>query len=257
VTVSIMLILGGAAAAGAEVRRLPSQTETGGYCAALLGQGAQVWDDEGTPGAGVYPPARAGAMSFMLPGLGQQRMGHTRRAAVYMSLETAGWITAGASLWQSIARRSAYEDYAVAFAGVDGTGYGKDYYRTVGGYISNEGPGGYNEYIRREARDLYYPDLEAMERYYEQNAITGTLGWRWETDAARGRFNHLRRGSESAQRRALYAGFFLLGLRIASAVDAVVLARGPQAESAAVPRQIGLEIGPRPGGFYLALNRPF
>ena len=42
-----------------------------------------------------------------------------------------------------------------AAASVPGTGHSKDYYEKVGGWISNDGPGGYNEYVRREARDLY------------------------------------------------------------------------------------------------------
>lgn len=244
------------AAGSAGTPFLPGREDSGGYAAHIAAVGE-------VPGESDYrhdplSPARAGAMSFLLPGLAQQRMGMSSRAYVFYALEAAGWITIGASLYQASSRRDAYEEYAVAFAGVDGTGYDEGYYEKVGRYISNDGPGGWNEYVRREARDLYYPDLAAMESYYEQNALTGEMGWRWNSLDARGRFNDLRSGSDSAERNALYAGFFLLGLRVVSAVDAVRLSRSePDDGVAAGGEPLRLEAGPLPGGFYLSLNRPF
>lgn len=249
----MLAILMPATAAGADGPGLVVAPAEGGYSAALVRDGfpAEMRADEGIP---PYSAGKAGGLSFLLPGLSQYRMGRTRRASIYFTLEAAGWITVGASLWQSSARRDAYEDYAVALADVPGTGHSDEYYEKVGGWTSNDGPGGYNEFVRREARDLYYPDLEAMEEYYAQNAITGSMAWRWESDGDRRRFNSLRSGSESAERNALYAAFFLLGLRVVSAVDAVVLARrAPDGPSTG----FRIETGPQPGGFYLALNRPF
>ncbi|MDD3642633.1 MAG: hypothetical protein PHQ19_04125 [Candidatus Krumholzibacteria bacterium] len=251
--VMLSIILAGSAAGAAEGPRPVLAPAPGGYAAALVRDGLPpgMQDDGDIP---PYSAGKAGGLSFLLPGLAQYRMGRAVRASVYFTLEAAGWIAVGASLWQESARRDAYEDYAVALAGVPGTGHEEEYYEKVGGWTSNDGPGGYNEYVRREARDLYYPDLDAMEEYYAQNAITGSMSWRWESDGDRRRFNSLRSGSESAERNALYAAFFLLGLRVVSAVDAVVLARQvPEPQ----PTGLRFEAGPRPGGFYLALNRPF
>lgn len=249
----ILLVLATVSAGAAEGPALVRAPAEGGYAAALVRDAFShgMRNDDGIP---PYSAGTAGGLSFLLPGLGQYRMGRSTRASVYFALEAAGWVTVGASLWQSYARRDAYEEYAAALGGVSGTGYSEEYYEKVGGWISNDGPGGYNEYVRREARDLYYPDIGAMETYYEQNAIAGTMSWRWESDSDRRRFNSLRSGSESAERNALYAAFFLLGLRVVSAVDAVVLARQVPDEQ---PTGLRFEAGPQPGGFYLALDRPF
>lgn len=253
VLILIPILLTASLAGAAEGPRLVVAPAEGGYAAALVRDGLPpgTMADEGIP---PYSAGKAGGLSLLLPGLPQYQMGRTTRASIYFTLEAVGWVAVGASLWQASARQDAYEEYAVALAGVPGTGHSKDYYEKVGGWISNDGPGGYNEYVRREARDLYYPDLGAMDEYYTQNAISGSMSWRWESDGERRRFNTLRSGSESAERNALYAVFFLVGLRVVSAVDAVMLAKRVPDEPSTGLR---FEAGPRPGGFYLALNRPF
>ena len=252
----LLILLISAAVSAAETPKPVLAPASGGYAAALVRDGfpPEMVEDAGIP---PYSAGKAGGLSLLLPGLSQYRMGRTTRASIYFTLEAAGWIAVGASLWQSSARRDAYEEYAVALAGVPGTGHTDEYYEKVGGWISNDGPGGYNEYVRREARDLYYPDLEATEEYYSQNAISGSMSWRWESDGDRRRFNSLRSGSESAERNALYAAFFLLGLRVVSAVDAVMLARRASEPAPAGQGSFRIEAGPRPGGFYLAVGRPF
>lgn len=251
---ALMTLVPAAACAGTPF--LPGREDSGGY-AAHLAAGGRV-PREVAERNDPLSSGRAGAMSLLLPGLAQDRMGRDSRAYIFYALEAAGWITVGASLYQASARTDAYEEYAMAYADVNGAGYDEGYYEKVGRFVSNEGPGGWNEYVRREARDLYYPDLSAMEAYYEQNSLTGEMGWRWASDQARRRFNELRSGSDSAERNALYAGFFLLGLRVVSAVDAVRLSRQATEDvSAADGGPIRLEAGPVPGGFYLSLNRPF
>jgi hypothetical protein len=235
----------------------PSPSSPRGYAAEIAG--GAIPNDYGLqePAGAAYSPGKIGGMSFLLPGLGQHRMGRTTRAYVYFALEAAGWITIGSSLWQSHSRRIAYEEYAVSLADVNGTGHSEDYYEKVGSYISNDGPYGYNEYVMREARDLYYPDREAMDAYFQENAIVGVMGWRWESQDDRKKFNSLRSGSNSAERNAVYAAFYLLGLRVVSAVDAVFIARKTTEVSSTGGMPIRVEAGPRPGGFYIALNRSF
>lgn len=204
-----------------------------------------------------YSPLREGLASMLLPGLGQLRMGRTLRARVFFGLEGAAWIAIGGFLWQGYARENAYEDYAVAFAGVSGTSHSDDYYETIGKFLSNDGPGGYNEYVRREARDLYYPNLDAMNVYFDQESITGADAWRWESTTTFNRYNHLYDGSRAAYRNALYAGIFAMALRVVSSVDAIRLARGSGDNEPSGGESVSMSVRHRPGGFLLSFTKPF
>ena len=205
------------APAGAPALVIASESPPGvGVAADALAE----WSAAGDAGTGAYSPARIGLASFLLPGLGQQRLGHTVRSRVYFALEGAAWVAIGSFLWQGYAREEAYREY--------------------------------NEYIRREARDLYPTDAEAMENYYEANAIGGDQSWRWENETAFDRYRDLRDGSRSSYRRALYAGIFAVMLRVVSTVDAVRLAQGANAEPA-----LSLELDHRGGLFMLACRRSF
>ena len=212
----------------------------------------------GAPGAvatGVSPLS-AGASSLLLPGFGEQRLGHALRAKVFFGLEAVGWISVASFLWAGHSRANAFKDYAVVFAGVTGTDHSDDYYKTIGEYVASDGPGGYNESVRREARDLYYPDVEAMDSYYHAHAITGDEGWSWRDESAYGRYGSLRDGSRFDNRVALYAAFGLAALRIVSAADAVRLARIDGRPAAGEGRtSIGFE--PAPRGMALYVQRSF
>jgi hypothetical protein len=228
-----------------------------GVAAGIVAPDMQTGDRPGLAGGPVYSPLKEGAASFALPGLGQLRMGRTIRSKIYFTLEGAAWVAIGSFLWQGYAREQAYRDYAMAFADVDGTSHSDDYYETIGKFISNEGPGGYNEYVRREARDLYYPDIDAMNAYFESNSIMGAESWRWESEQAYRRYNHLRDGSRSSYRTALYAGFFALALRIVSSVDAVRLARGSGSERRDDTGSISMKLGHQRGGFRVSIKKSF
>jgi hypothetical protein len=248
---------GAAAADSSFSLELPTDIPAGGH-GRYLASGGLAQEEAPAVAAGKYSPSREGGMSFLLPGLGQYRMGRKTRAYIYWALEGAGWAMLGSSLYRAGSKEDQYQDYAVAYAGVSGTGYDKSYYENVGRWISSDGPGGYNEYVRREARDLYYPDLTAMEAYYLDNYISDEMAWRWTSTEAQRNFNTLRGDSEDAERYAIYSAFFLFGLRVVSAVDAVFLARGANNEvdtSSSIP--VRFEAGPTPGGFFFAVNRPF
>ncbi|MBU8921522.1 MAG: hypothetical protein KOO63_06860 [Bacteroidales bacterium] len=207
--------------------------------------------------SGLYrSPAKEAGLSFLLPGLGQHRMGNDLRAKVYFGLEGVGWVAAGAFFYQSLVRRDEYEEYADVYAGLNGSGYGESYYETISNYISNDGPGGYNEYVLREARNLYYPDKAAMDDYYEENVITGDMSWRWETDKAYYNYRELFAGSDTSRRRAVYALFFIVGLRVVSMVDALKLARDSNERMDREPG-ISIHVEPERGGFRMSLCRSF
>jgi hypothetical protein len=170
-------------------------------------------------------PIKAGMSSLILPGLGEQRLGHALRAKVFFGLEAIGWISVASHFWTGYSREQSYKDYAVVFADVNGTDHPDDYYKTIGRYMTSDGSDGYNESVRRDARDLYYPDVEAMDSYYRSHALTGNEGWSWRDEAAYLRYGSLRDGSRFAYRVALYSAIGLAALRIVSAADAVRLAR--------------------------------
>ncbi len=204
-----------------------------------------------------YSPASVIARSFLLPGLGQRKLGHSIRARIYFALEGAGWIGLGAFTWQSIARKNAYEDYAVAFADVKGTGCSDNYYETIGNYMSSDGPGGYNEDVMRDARDYYPDDEDAKDAYYDEYSFTGVDSWRWVTDRAYDRYNSLRKGSNTAERRAIYALFYMLGLRVISSVDAGRMVMRSNDASKESDSGTSFRIEQDSSGISLFLNRSF
>jgi hypothetical protein len=261
-TISLLLIAtvsqGAMAAKPAFTTELPSETPAGGHGWYLASGGLAQEETVETRAFAGYSPAKEGGLSFLLPGLGQYRMGRKTRAYIYWTLEGVGWLMFGTSLYRSGSLEDQYKDYAVAYAGVNSTGYDDTYYENVGRWLGSHGPGGYNEYVRREARDLYYPDQEAMDAYYLENYVSTEMAWRWSTSDAQSRYNDIRGDSEDAERMAIYSLFYLFGLRVVSSVDAVFLARGSNNEvdtSSRIP--VKIEAGPRPGGFFFAVNRPF
>ncbi len=211
--------------------------------------------EAGEPAKGISAKSAA-AWSLLLPGLGQQRAGHSLRAKIYYGIETATWITVASFLWLGYDRENTYQDYAVVFANVRGTDHSKDYYRTIGEHLSSDGPGGYNEELRREARDLHYPDVEAMESYYEARAMTGDESWAWRSESEYRRYGDIRDGSRFAYRVALYSAIGAVALRIVSAADAVRIVRIDQRPAANEgTTSIGLER--KPQGFALCVQRSF
>ncbi|MBN1163523.1 MAG: hypothetical protein JXB45_03015 [Candidatus Krumholzibacteriota bacterium] len=226
-----------------------------GYGASLLegGTGSSGSGGESFPRSKV----REGLASLLLPGWGQHRMGRNTRSKIFFSLDALAWIGAGAFLWQAHAKRNAFEDYAVAFASVQGTGHGDDYYEHLGNYMSSDGPGGYNESVLEEARDLFFPDQNQIDAYYRENMIPAGMAWRWESDKAYHYYNSLREGNSESRRRAVYALFFAMGLRVVSMVDAVKVARDTNAAEAQSGGGISVDIDHQPGGFILSINRSF
>jgi hypothetical protein len=210
----------------------------------------------GGAGLGAAPaplpsPRRAAASSLLLPGLGQQKLGHPLSSKIYFGLEGIAWLAVGSYLWVGHSRADSYRAYAVAFAGVVGTDHPDDYYGKLAEYVSSDGPDGYNESVRREARELYYPDVAAMDAYYEAHMVSGDDAWRWRSDGAYDRFQTLRDGSRLAYRIALYTVIGAAALRLVSAADAVRLARtaSPAKEGGKV--SLGFEAGPQGPSLYV------
>jgi hypothetical protein len=197
---------------------------------------------------------RQAAWSLLVPGLAQHRMGYGVRSSIYFALEGMSWLAIGGFLWQGYNEENTFKEYAVALAGIEGTDRSDDYYELIGQYTSSAGPGGYNEYLLREARDLYYPNLDAMEEYYNANVVTGDESWEWRTEKALDLYNDMRHRSSTAYRRALYSFVFAMTLRVVSTADAVRLARSED-QSGRNPISLGIER--RRDGILLSVGRQF
>lgn len=204
-----------------------------------------------------YSAAAEAGYSLLIPGLGQYRMGYKTRGKVFFGLEALTWFFIGTSLWQGYTQEQEYREYATYYAGVDGTVHGEDYWEAVGSYRSNNGPGGYNEAVRREARDLYYPDVDLINAYYEEHKITGDLSWSWQTERDYDRYNEVRHGSTQSYRRALYGVVFGLTLRLVSSIDAVRIAKSENAREKETAGDISLQFERRPGGLAVSVLKSF
>jgi hypothetical protein len=234
---------------------LESPGAAGGFAALGAVSGGAVAPEEGEPAGEISAKAAAG-WSLLLPGLGQQRAGHPLRAKVYYAVEAAVWISVASFVWMGYDRENTYKDYAVVYGDVSGTDHSDDYYRTIGEYPSSDGPDGYNEAVRREARDLYYPDVAAMESYYRSNIMTGDESWAWTSESEYRRYGDIRDGSRFAYRIALYAALGAVALRIVSAADAVRTVHVDQSPPANEGvTSIGIE--PRSRGIALCVKRSF
>jgi hypothetical protein len=201
--------------------------------------------------AGTPSPLSAAGSSLLLPGLGQYRLGHTLSAKVYFGLEGLCWLAIGSTLWAGHSRADSYRDYAIVFAGVEGTDHPDSYYDNLGRFQTSDGPGGFNESVRRDARDLFYPDAAAMDAYYDAHKVAPSDGWTWRSAGDFHRYAALRDGSKYAYRVALYTAVFAGALRIVSAADAVRLARkAPPAEQVGKV-SFGLDAGPQGPSLYV------
>jgi hypothetical protein len=225
-----------------------------GSAAAVATEGA-VGERESGQSVGTL---NAALSSLLLPGLGEYRLGHTLRARIFFGLESVSWLSIGSFLWVGHSREEAYENYAVVYGDVRGTGHSDEFYRIIGLYPSNEGTSGFNESVRRDARDQYYPDVEAMEAYYRGHRMVGDDGWRWRTEDARSRYVVLRDGSRYAYRVALYCAITAAALRIVSAADAVRISRLEQQRSeSGAGNTLSLDLERKGRGIAIGLKRSF
>lgn len=206
---------------------------------------------------------KAGLYSLVLPGLGQRYLGAKTRSTVFFIAEGAIWTTFAVFLVQESNRREEYREYAAVFAGVTGD-RDDEYYKQVGRFLSNEGVGGYNEWVRREARSKYFPDIVAMNEFYDRFAITGTDGWLWESEARFITYREIRESANQSERFALYTLAAAAVNRVVSVIDAVRLGRSvnkqiDQENAARLSMHIDFDPGTRPeeATFSVSFSRLF
>jgi hypothetical protein len=148
---------------------------------------------------------RAVALSLILPGAGQWYAGAKGRAAVFLAGEAATWTLYAYFRTVSGLKEDDYRLFARLHAGVDPSGKGDDFYRTITFYESRDQ---YNEAGRLlSSTRPYYPD----EPYWD---------WQWDSEVSRGRYRTLRNQSSEATNRAKFSLGAAIVERLAAAVDA-------------------------------------
>jgi len=171
--------------------------------------------------------AKAAMLSALLPGLGEAYSGHTTRAVISGSAEAAIWVSYATFKVQEDLRADRAIEYAIANAGALSNG-DDDYYKAMSQYARAEGPGMWNEYVRRKERD----EGEEVGREY-----TGAEAWAWTSDQHLLQYRTLRRESLHAGDHATNALALLLVNRIISVVSVVQAVRSDHHKAA---QQLGL-----------------
>ncbi len=184
-----------------------------------------------TPAGGGYAPApvtaanvhhsvyRAALLSALVPGLGEYYTGHRTRALVSGTLEAAVWTSYTTFKVQENLRGDRAIEYAVSYGGAAASG-NDDYFKAVGQYLRAEGPGMWNEFVRKRARDTG----EIVGQEY-----TGGEAWAWTSVQRFNEFRDLRQSELAAGDRATNALAFALINRIVSVVSVVQAVRSDHA----------------------------
>jgi len=195
-------------------------------------------------GRGEKNPLVAMLLSFAVPGWGEFYTGHDGRGRAFMAAEGAIWVGYVSYRLQEDMRVEDYEEYVSVHLGVD-EGADHSYYEDLADYIRSEGANSYNEDIRSEARSLFPDDLEAQERYFQQNAYSGDDMWDWGARARLEEYRELRHDASVSSRNAFYMTGLAVLNRALSGIDAAWMARRSNAGHDGAP-PARLSIAPIP-----------
>jgi hypothetical protein len=151
--------------------------------------------------------------SALLPGLGQQYVGKSKRAGFFYAVEAAIWTAFAVYRIQGEERRDRMVEFAGVHAGAPEGGE-DDYYEHIGLWSSLE-------------QCAFFPeDPAAQLDYFERNKrYDEAQAWAWPDDATRLRYRVLRSRSEGAFRNSRHAVGGAILNRFASVIDALALTR--------------------------------
>ncbi len=158
---------------------------------------------------------KAALFSALIPGWGQAYAGRNTRALVFGTIEAGIWISYATFKVQENTRADRAIEYAVATAGAS-QGGSDDYYSAMALFMRADGPGQWNEFVRRRERDT--GEVVGVE-------YTGDDVWAWPTLDHFTRYRDLRAGSLEAGERATNMLAVAIVNRIASVVDVVYVVR--------------------------------
>jgi hypothetical protein len=175
-------------------------------------------------------------MSAVYPGTGELYAGHRNRGLMFATAETGIWITYATFSVQEDLRFDHAVDYAVAVAGAVPDG-NDDYYTAVAQFLRTDGPGQWNEYVRRKARDGEPVGVE----------YSGDAAWAWPSVDQFLNYRDLRRRSLEAGDNATNMLAVALVNRIASMLDVVQAMRSDASKREENQLGLRLQLGRTPG----------
>jgi hypothetical protein len=190
--------------------------------------------------------------SFLLPGAGQQYLGHHTRARMMYVAEAGVWTAFAGFRIQGDMRKDRYEETARLFAGVE-CGIDDDYALALAHYASNEE---YNIDVLREARYLFPDDREKQLAYFDVHGYFGSHAWEWKSPEKQHDFENTRTWSRESYRRAVLTTGFAALNRVVSMIDVYLSfrLRDPDRRTSLPSLMAGR--GPE-GGFRLYLSTSF
>ena len=220
-TLMMMAVLLATASVGAAGDFLEAEAQVLGSGASALPSLQEIGgrDIGGTDGASFSGPSnmgdrlKAGALSLLLPGLGQLYNGDRDKALIFGSVEAGVWTSY--LVLHTIARHAEddYQEYAGLFAGVEGD-HAELYWRSVGRFMSSDA---YNLEQIRIARA-------------EERDVTGLIddsdAWFWRNEGYQDDYKLLRADANRAYDRRDFTILFAILNRAVSVYDAVKGAGG-------------------------------
>jgi hypothetical protein len=181
---------------------------------------------------------KAVLLSALLPGLGEAYSGHNARALVFFTLEGGIWISYATFKTQESLRQDRATAFAAATAGALPNG-DDAYYSAMAQFLRSDGPGQWNEFVRRRERD--FGEVVGVEYH-------GEAGWAWPSEDHFFDYRELRRRQLEASDNATNMLAVLIVNRIASMLD-VVQAMRSDTKQREKGEQFGLklQLGRTPG----------
>ncbi|MCK4307023.1 hypothetical protein KAW50_02220 [candidate division WOR-3 bacterium] len=158
------------------------------------------------------------ALSLLLPGLGEQYMGHKKSAIRAYAIEATIWSAFFGARWYAGVLKDDYILHAHSNSGAL-IGKEEDYYDAVEWYPNLEA---YNLSIREDARAMY-SEIEAKEKYIEEHSLSDTVAWKWADEQKWDEYRELRKKKRSVLQNASYCVGVAILNRVASAIIATHL----------------------------------
>ncbi len=159
------------------------------------------------------------ALSLLLPGLGEQYMGHKRKAIRACVIEATIWSAFFGGKWYANVLKNDYILYAHSNSGAR-TGKEENYYGAIEWYPDLKS---YNVFVREESRAIYPDSIEARKKYEEEHSLADTLAWKWANDEEWDKYRELRNKNRSIIKNTSYCVGAAILNRIASAIIATHL----------------------------------